>query len=211
MASLTQWAWVSVNSRSWWWTGRPGMLQFMGLQRDRHDWATDLIGEGVWTGSQGCPLPFEPCRPSFVICAPEGYEFSLFIFMSSMPHLVCDSRWPSHSGWWINVIHFPTSQKIAKSCNIKLYKIDVRVIKLKVTSSYPTLCDPHGLYSPCNSPARILEWIAFPFSRGSPNPGIKPRSSALQADSLPAEPQEKPKDNRRPRVIRLKTWLYSSS
>ena len=34
---------VWVNSRSWWWTGRPGMLRFMGLQRVRHDWATDLI------------------------------------------------------------------------------------------------------------------------------------------------------------------------
>ena len=37
--------------------------------------------------------------------------------------------------------------------------------------------------------ARILEWVAFPFSRGFPNPGIKPTSPALQADSLPAEPQ----------------------
>ena len=34
MASPTQWAWVWVNSRSWWWTGRPGVLQFMGLQSD---------------------------------------------------------------------------------------------------------------------------------------------------------------------------------
>ena len=40
--------------------------------------------------------------------------------------------------------------------------------------------------------ARILEWVAFPFSRGLPNPEIKPRSSTLQANSLPAEPQEKP-------------------
>ena len=37
MASLTQWTWVWVNSRSWWWTGRPRMLQSMGLQRVRHD------------------------------------------------------------------------------------------------------------------------------------------------------------------------------
>ena len=43
MASLTQWIWVSVNSGSWWWTGRPGVLQFMGSQRVGHDWATDLI------------------------------------------------------------------------------------------------------------------------------------------------------------------------
>ena len=39
MASPTQWTWVWVNSRSWWWTGRPGVLQSMGLQRVRHDWA----------------------------------------------------------------------------------------------------------------------------------------------------------------------------
>jgi len=42
MASLTQWMWVSVNSGSWWWTGRPGMLWFMGSQRVGHDWATEL-------------------------------------------------------------------------------------------------------------------------------------------------------------------------
>jgi len=42
MASLTLWMWVWMNSRSWWWTGRPGMLWFMGLQRVRHDWATEL-------------------------------------------------------------------------------------------------------------------------------------------------------------------------
>ena len=42
MASLTQWAWVWVNSRSWWWTGRPGVLQSMGSQRVRHDWETDV-------------------------------------------------------------------------------------------------------------------------------------------------------------------------
>ena len=42
MASPTQWTWVWVNSGSWWWTGRPGMLQFMGLQRVGHDWATEL-------------------------------------------------------------------------------------------------------------------------------------------------------------------------
>ena len=42
MASLTWWTWVWVNSRSWWWTGRPGMLRFMGSQRVGHDWATEL-------------------------------------------------------------------------------------------------------------------------------------------------------------------------
>ena len=42
IASLTRWAWVWVNSGSWWWTGRPGVLRFMGSQRVRHDWMTEL-------------------------------------------------------------------------------------------------------------------------------------------------------------------------
>ena len=42
MASPSQWTWVWVDSRSWWWTGRPGVLWFLGSQRVRHDWATGL-------------------------------------------------------------------------------------------------------------------------------------------------------------------------
>ena len=42
MASPTWWAWVWVNSGSWWWTGRPGVLRFMGSQRVRQGWATEL-------------------------------------------------------------------------------------------------------------------------------------------------------------------------
>ena len=42
MASPTRQTWVWVNSGSWWWTGRPGVLQFMGSQRVRHNWVTDM-------------------------------------------------------------------------------------------------------------------------------------------------------------------------
>ena len=42
MASRTRWIWVWVNSGRWCWTGRPGVWQFMGLQRVGHDWATEL-------------------------------------------------------------------------------------------------------------------------------------------------------------------------
>ena len=42
MASVTRWTWVWVNSGSWWWTGRPGVLRFTGLQRVRHNWAIEL-------------------------------------------------------------------------------------------------------------------------------------------------------------------------
>ena len=46
MASSTRWTWVWVNSGSWWWTGRPGVLRFMGSQRVGHDWATELNWRG---------------------------------------------------------------------------------------------------------------------------------------------------------------------
>ena len=42
LASLTLWTWVWVNSGSWWWTGRPGVLRFTVSQRVRHNWATEL-------------------------------------------------------------------------------------------------------------------------------------------------------------------------
>jgi len=42
MASPTWWTWVLVDSGSWWWTGKPGMLRFVGSQRVRHDWVTEL-------------------------------------------------------------------------------------------------------------------------------------------------------------------------
>ena len=50
MASRTRWTWVWVNSGRWWWTGRPGVLRFMGSQRVRHNWATELN----WTELKWC-------------------------------------------------------------------------------------------------------------------------------------------------------------
>ena len=51
MASLTQWTWVWVNSESWWWTGKPGMLQSMGSQRVWHNWVTELT-EQIASGEE---------------------------------------------------------------------------------------------------------------------------------------------------------------
>ena len=42
MASPTRWTWIWVNFGSWWWTGRPGVLPFMGSQRLRHNWVTEM-------------------------------------------------------------------------------------------------------------------------------------------------------------------------
>ena len=53
MASPTQWIWVWVKSGSWWWTGRPGVLQFMGLQRVGHNWETEVNWTELKQDNQG--------------------------------------------------------------------------------------------------------------------------------------------------------------
>ena len=73
---------------------------------------------------------------------------------------------------------------------ISLRTTGLIAVKVKVAQSCPTLCDPmdytvHGILQ-----ARILEWVAFPFSKGS----SQSRSPVFQADSLPAEPPEKSKN-----------------
>ena len=65
---------------------------------------------------------------------------------------------------------------------------------MKVTQSFLTLCNStdyriHGILQ-----ARILEWVAFPFSGDLPNPGTEPRSPTLQAHSVPPGPPGKPKN-----------------
>ena len=62
--------------------------------------------------------------------------------------------------------------------------------EVKVAQSCMTLCNPMDYTVRGLLQARILEWVAFPFSRGS----FQPRSPALQEDSLPAEPQGMPKN-----------------
>ena len=81
---------------------------------------------------------------------------------------------------------------------------------MKVAQSCPTLCDPmdcivHGIMQ-----ARILEWVAntgMGSHWGSSQPGIKPRSPTLQADSLRAEPQRKPK-NTGVGSLSLLQWIF---
>ena len=63
-------------------------------------------------------------------------------------------------------------------------------MKVKVAQLCLTLCDPMDYIVHEILQARILEWVAFPFSRGS----FQPRDPTLQADSLPAEPRGKPEN-----------------
>ena len=73
----------------------------------------------------------------------------------------------------------------------------------------PTLCNPMDYIVQGILQARMLEWVAFPFSRGYSQLGIKPRSPTLQADSLPAESQGKPK-NTRVGSLSLLQWIFLS-
>ena len=82
MASQTRWTWVWVNSECWWWTGRPGVLWFMGLQGVGHDWATELN----WTERLGHEL---------FLCLPVSDWISVwFLLVLLYPHAVV---WMYHS------------------------------------------------------------------------------------------------------------------
>ena len=85
MASPTRWTGVWVNSGSWWWTGRSGVLQSMGSQRFEHDWVTELN----W---QPQVLGFSPLCHEFVafdLCnlKPVSFPLNLSLFICKMKGL----------------------------------------------------------------------------------------------------------------------------
>ena len=87
MVSPTWWPWVWVNSRNWWWIGRPGLLQFLGLQRVRHDWATEQQN----ARRQGAPALKSPEFP-------EGFPQSILKSqVMEGSHRVCDQL--MHNSW----------------------------------------------------------------------------------------------------------------
>ena len=112
----------------------------------------------------------------------------------------CDSwgrrvrhNWATELNW---VLHCLT---LARGILDTLFPKEVKMgCKWKMLLSLPqTLCNPMD-YSPLGSSVhgipqgRIPEWVAISFPTRLPNPGIKPRSPVLQADSLPSEPPRKP-------------------
>ena len=76
------------------------------------------------------------------------------------------------------------------ACHSVILQRIYHCVKVKIAQSCPTLCDPMDCTVYGILQARILQWVAFPSSKGSSHP----RSPILQADSLPAEPQGKPKN-----------------
>ena len=103
MATPTQWTWVWVDSGIWWWTGRPGVLWFTGLQRVRHDWVTELN----WTWYYQGPLRFGSCLPLHSIacyhspCISHYRSRTLFSFLYLSIHLSYSV--PSTGNAWLFV------------------------------------------------------------------------------------------------------------
>ena len=125
-------------------------------------------------------------------------------------------------GWksWQRKIKAPDTSDHSLMCTNRAIKVRnyswewyIRLLKtdeVKVAQSCLTLCNPmdytvHGILQ-----ARILEWAAFPYPGDLPNPWIEPRSPALQADSLPAEPWGKPRWSAlffiRPETLCSRVW-----
>jgi len=112
MASLAQCTWVWASSRSWWWTGRPGVLQSTGSQRVGHDWATELS----WTDSQ-----------LTVVIVPGGQQRdpALHIHVSILPQTPLPSRLPydieqsslcyTALPWWLSILNIAVCTCSAKA------------------------------------------------------------------------------------------------
>ena len=109
MASPTRWTWVRVSSGSWWWTGKPGVLQSMGLQRVRQlsDWTELILGrEGMQRPGRNSPETIVQPWGWSLPPSPKGYtEQYLWAVLQKPP-----------SGGW-SWPYLPTAHKSQNSWN----------------------------------------------------------------------------------------------
>ena len=96
MASPTQWTWVWVDSRSCWWTGRPGMLHFMGSQRVGHDWVTEL--NWTLTESNSVLLRYAAQTTPYTLGLKTGAIFLLSTMVLQVKHH--SKRCSILAPWW---------------------------------------------------------------------------------------------------------------
>ena len=187
MTSPSQWIWVWVNSRSWWWTGRPGMLQSMRSQKIGHNWTTELnwtellhyrwiLYQLSYLGSLWCLWP-------------GSYRVMLALWNKFESVQSC-------SIWWKCLKRTSTNSSLNVGYNSpgKLfglgllfvgrlfnYWFNLRFCAKLLQSFCPTLFDPKDCSSPGSSvheilQARILECVPCPPPGNLPNPGIQPSS-----------------------------------
>ena len=70
MASPTWWTWVWASLVSWWWTGKPGVLQAMGSQRVRHDWEAELCWEKIYSAPLKVKVKVLVAESHLILCWP---------------------------------------------------------------------------------------------------------------------------------------------
>ena len=202
MASPTWWTWVWVNSRNWWWTGRPGVLWFMGSPRVGHDWVTELnwteLNPVSWLLSvrriighmdinEIKTLRFYyvlwPYKQSFLFYFNNSEGCLRFSSISFLPPSLPFSFPPSPV-----MSHLPVTQN-SNSINITLLTLLLKSLCVRGAQSSPTLSDlmdcslpgssVHGIFQ-----ATMLERVAIPFSKGSSPPHLC-FSCHWQVDCLP--------------------------
>ena len=187
--SPTRWAWVWVNSGSWWWTGMPGVLWFMGSQRVGHDWATELILKWCLPFSPRVSLVPKPPRSQpvliFKVTAPPPTgkkKFSLVVRYKyqelQRKELLFHTLSPTPNEFSSNVLWLEGREGNNVSENmIELvdFLFSLFWVKMLVILSSATLCDPMDCSQPGSSvlgisQANIQEWVAIRFFRISSLP-----------------------------------------
>ena len=146
MTSLTECTWVWVNSRSWRWTRRPGMLQSMGSQRVGHDWATELN----WL--KLCPVDVGQCHPKCFlgISASEPPGISLRCrclgpkeLNLNLQRRCLESGFNKHSrGFWCSKGEIPVFQPWAGSGQGGLGDLTFSLLLQPQTQAQPPLLEP---------------------------------------------------------------------
>ena len=125
MPSPTQWTWVWVNSTGWWWRGRPGVLQSVGLQRVRCDWATELTDgwsakesscmqeTWVWSLGQADPLE-EEMQPTPVFVPGKFHGQRNLVGYSPWSCKKAGQDWSTNTATLVLyvIIFFPSKNKI---------------------------------------------------------------------------------------------------
>ena len=162
MASPTQWTWVWVDSGSWWWTGRPGVLRFMGSQRVRHDWVTKLN----W--SENLLILLSQCLtlvPSFPYLSSEfqlkpadapAWTMTATASFLSVPANLAQSCWLGCHVTAISKTLIPFFL-LSKWC---AYLVEAL---LHVVPACPSLTQVHGTTACLSQTWRILSGFSLPF------------------------------------------------
>ena len=140
MASLTWWTWVWVNSGRWWWTGRPGVMRFMGSQRDGRDWATELnwIDElESWrslSGTHSCRVSY---KANVNVMALTCYGSHVTVWLVKDPFPVSHVCWQHIVSWGLRDqdLHRPLWEVNRESLRVR-QKLKSYVILITSTLRY---------------------------------------------------------------------------